>query len=126
MQTVVAFNPQQSERIHSHRKEKSFWKQLSLVDLDEGREEVCVRWYGAGETSYCCVWANAHKARGAGKAGGGGYHKASASMQAAMNDAGFRFADAFDGRGNGAMEDALLAIARWLDIPRPLIVKAHA
>lgn len=125
MQTVIAFHPQQSERIRSHRKERSFWKQLSLIDMDEGKEAVCVRWYGAGETSYCCVWANGHNARGAGKAGGGGYHKASASMAQAMNDAGFRFDQDFDGRGDSAMDEALLAIAASFDIKRPLIVRAH-
>jgi hypothetical protein len=126
MQSVLSFIPRESDKIRSHRRESSFWKQLSLIDLDDEREVLTVRWYGAGQTSYCCVWANRQNARGAGKAGGGGYHKASASMGAALSDAGFTLAEDIDGRGDMAMEDALLAIARAFDVKRPMIVKAHA
>jgi hypothetical protein len=125
-QSVITFLPRESEKIRSHRKERSFWKQLSLIDLNTGREALCVRWYGAGEVSYCCVWANRQNARGAGKAGGGGYHKASASFAYAMSDAGFTLAEDIDGRGDSAIDGALDAIAAAFEIKRHMIVRAHA
>lgn len=66
-------------------------------------------------------------ASGSGKAGGGGYHKESAAMQEALNVAGFTFAEPFDGCGDGAMTDALNAIAHRMGLrSRFVIVRAHA
>ena len=127
MQSVQSFTPLQSEDVHKHRKESSFRRQLSLVDLADGEEVACVRFYGKGERAYCCAWLgrSAQHARGSGWAGGYGYHKDSAAMQSALIAAGFRFAEPFDGVGETGERDALEAIARWFDIPAFAIIKAH-
>ncbi len=126
-QSVVSFEPRQSDTVHKHRRESSFRRQISLVDLDDGAEVVCVRWYGKGERAYCCVWIHwpGHHARGSGWAGGYGYHKDSAAMQSAMRDAGIVFAQSFDGVGSTGEDDALRALVHWLDVPRFVLVKAH-
>lgn len=127
MQSVKEFTPRRSEDVHKHRKESSFRRQLSLVDLADGEEVVAVRFYGNGGRNYCCVWTgrSASHARGSGWAGGQGYHKDSAAMRSALNVAGFTFAEPFGGVGETGETAALEAIARWLDVPRFAIIEAH-
>jgi hypothetical protein len=67
---------------------------------------------------YCSLWVHGDNyTSGTGSAGGFGYHKQSAALQAAMKSAGvFLWADAgthayIDGVGDGAMRDAMTAIA---------------
>lgn len=134
-QSVLDFSPRQSERIHMDRKESSFRRQLSLVDLDGGREAATVRFYGNGSRAYCCAWFNglhhygytggAMSARGSGWAGGYGYHRDSAALSVALKDAGFTLAEPFDGTGETGETAALHAIAEHLGIKRALIVSAH-
>lgn len=50
---------------------------------------------------------------GHGSAGGGGYHKPSAAASAAIASAGYKLENPFGGHGEGAMHDALIAIARF-------------
>ncbi len=45
------------------------------------------------------------------KAGGWGYHKQSAALGSAIRNAGIELSKSINGVGEGAMEDALLAIA---------------
>ena len=125
-QSVTAFTPRRSENIHKHRRESTFRRQLSLIDLDDQSELATVRFYGKGSRNYCCIWLHngATYASGSGWAGGYGYHKDSAAMQSALQDAGFTFAENFDGVGEGGEVAALDAIARWFDI-HAMIVKAH-
>lgn len=127
MQAVMDFTPHKSDEIHKHRKESSFRRQLTLLDLEDGEEVATVRFYGKGERAYCCAWfsRSADYARGSAWAGGYGYHKDSAAMQGALNVAGWKFADAFDGVGETGENEALMAIARWLDVGRPQIVRAY-
>jgi hypothetical protein len=126
-QSVTSFEPRKSDNVHKHRKESSFRRQLSLVDLSNGKEIACVRFYGNGERAYCCAWFHeaGQYARGSGWAGGYGYHKDSAAMQSALNAAGWRFSKPFSGVGETGEQGALEAIARWLDIPAFVIVMAH-
>lgn len=135
-QTVTAFKPRESTKnMASYRREKSFWKELSLIDLDKGQSVANVRFYGAGSTLYCVTWFHLwgygkheydRSCRGMGKAGGYGYHKASAAMQEALQDAGFSFGASFSGVGDEAMQEALQAIAAHIGIARPMIHHAHA
>jgi len=127
MQAVMDFTPHKSDDIHKHRKESSFRRQLTLIDLSDGEEVATIRFYGNGERAYCCAWFSrtADHARGSAWAGGYGYHKDSAAMQGALNDAGWRFRESFDGRGETGERAALEAIALWLNVPRFAIVAAH-
>ena len=124
---IISFNPTEDARnIYSYRREKSFDSQLSLVDLDTGREIACVRFYQPNETVSCVVWIDSDKpARGYGKAGGG-YHKRSAAMGEALARAGVTLSKHIYGCGDAAMNGALEALARHMGATRPLIVRAHA
>lgn len=125
---VISFNPTEDDRnTYSYRREKHFDSQLSLVDLDEGREIACVRFYQPNEIVYCVVWIFSDKpARGYGKAGGGGYHKRSAALAEALSRAGVTLSGPINGCGDSAMDEALLALARHMGVARPLVVRAHA
>lgn len=134
----MQFVPKESAKpIRSYRKESSFYKELALIDLDKGQSVVEVRFYGAGTVAYCVVWVHGWEhgfpaagvtgsCRGVGKAGGYGYHKASAAMQEALQDAGFTLSEPIDGRGDSAMDSALEDIAKLFAIARPYIHRAHA
>jgi hypothetical protein len=132
-QSVTALEPHEDPRnIDHYRRENSFWKSLTLIDLDRGRDVATVRFYGSGATVYCVAWLHfwnysPDKAgRGYGKAGGGGYHKPSAAMQEALERAGVWLAEPIAGRGDSAMHEAMHAIAERLGIARPYVSIAHA
>lgn len=127
LNTVTQFNPRQSEDVHKHRKESSFRRQLTLVDLSDGENIVTARFYGKGSRNYCCVWfgRTGQHARGSAWAGGYGYHKDSCALESALNVAGMTFRDMFGGTGETGERAALEAIARWLDVPAFTIVQAH-
>jgi hypothetical protein len=124
---VVAFVPRESDRIRACRKENSLYREYSLLDLSDGSAPVVLRIYWPGSVAYACVWignGGVH-ARGAGRAGGGGYCKASAAAGAALADAGVRLEADIDGRGLESIRGALEALARWLGVPRYVVHVAH-
>lgn len=125
---IISFNPAEDPRIiYSYRRENHFDSPISLIDLDDGREIACARFYQPNETVYCVVWIFSDKpARGCGKASGGGYHKKSAALGEALSRAGITLSEPIDGCGDAAMDDALLALARHIGVTRPSIIRAHA
>ena len=127
---VTSFTPRESDRSGRYRKENAFNSEWVIYDLDTGREILCARFYGKGTVSYCCVWnfsdeTFAGYARGAGKAGGYGYHKDSAALDAALKDAGFALSHSIAAVGESAMRSAFEAIAAHRGVVRPLIHVAH-
>lgn len=62
---------------------------------------------------------------GGGRAGGGGYHKPSAALCAALSDAGVNLDENISGAGDGAMEAAIEAIAKAVGVKKPIIHVAH-
>lgn len=74
---------------------------------------------------YCSIWAHAgeYSLAGHGNARGYGYHKKSAALQAALRSAGATLSHPIDGRGEGAMRDALSALARAIGFRKFLIVE---
>lgn len=111
-------------------------KEIAVIDPVTGRSIVICRIYTPGSVAYCCLWihgSNAY-ARGAGKAGGYGYHKPSAALQDAISDAGITLhGDVYgqeshkrrayiNGVGDSAMVTALEAIARAVTGKRRFIV----
>jgi hypothetical protein len=93
-------------------------------------QPVTARWWtsrradGAGRV-WCTLWtSDARRARnGHGSATGCGYHKTSAALQAAIDSAGISLAAPIDGRGDSAIEDAMLAIADALGYETATIVR---
>lgn len=69
-------------------------------------------------TVHCNLWASDHsgerRTSGYGAAGGGGYHKESAALDAAIKSAGISLSERINGVGEMAMQDALTAIVREL------------
>lgn len=111
-------------------------RQISAIDPATGREIVCARIYYPGSVAYACLWIHGPKyGRGTGKAGGYGYHKASAALDEAIKDAGIVLTGDVYGRdkrnnrpasiggvGNDAMREAVEAIARAVTGKRRLII----
>lgn len=92
---------------------------------------VTARIYHPASVAYACIWISSTSktpyARGTGKAGGYGYHKESAALADAIDDAGIRLSHSISGHGHSAMRDACEAIARAVSGKRRLIVhEAHA
>jgi hypothetical protein len=129
---VTAYTPNpENDSIQKNRKERSFYKQITLVDLNTGKEVLIARFYGNGQTRYCCVWSNQGgnhlQTRGSGKAGGYGYCKESAALGAAIQNAGFKLQHDIGGVGESAMRGAFEAIARFSGLRSKFaILTAHA
>jgi len=122
----------------NHRKENKFSKQFTVLvngrDYDGKpclNELIQLRIYWTDSRAYACIWIDGGKnkfyASGSGFAGGYGYHKESAAMEEALESAGIviDYRDSISGRGEGAMESALMAIARKLGYRKAHICKAH-
>lgn len=112
-----------------NRKEKHFTSQYSVVAVDKKRcikEIVTARIYQTSGRAHACVWVHSADAHltGGGWAGGYGYHRSSAALQKALNDAGITLSEAID--GCGAMETALCAVATALGYESPQIIYAHS
>lgn len=129
MTIKATINPRESDRIISHRKESAGLNhQISIIDRDTGREIVIARLYRPGNAAYACVWINYGngQARGAGKAGGGGYCKGSAAIDSALSDAGVTLSESVHGRGMRAAREACEAVARAVTGKRKFfVVEAH-
>lgn len=111
------------------RHESGFYREIAVLSPADGHAIVTARIYWPGQTAYCALWISdkTRYGRGQGKAGGGGYHKASAALADAIKDAGVELDRSISGVGDAAMEQACEAIARALTGKRRFIVHvAHA
>lgn len=116
-------NSLSSDAIHKSRKEHHFYREVAAIDPKSGRAVVIARFYWPNQVCYSCLWIHgATHPRGAGKAGGGGYHKASAAFSAAIEDAGITLSEDIAGRGDQAIESAIEAIARAATGKRKFII----
>ena len=79
----------------------------------------------SASTVYASIWIydEKHHTSGTGKAGGYGYHKASAAIADAIESAGIELDEDISGSGDNAIEQALEAIALALGHETCLIVK---
>lgn len=101
-----------------------------IVNTDDGLKNIItVRCYMGRSASssvvYASVWVHScgYYTSGTGRAGGGGYHKASAAIAEAIQSAGIELDEDFAGRGDSATEQALKAIAQALGFDDCLIVR---
>ena len=107
---------------------KELIKTFNVV-TDGLKEVITVRCYmgrsANASTVYASVWINTSEVHtsGKGKAGGYGYHKASAAIAAAIESAGITLDQSIDGVGDAAIEEALKAIASALGFSHVLIVE---
>ena len=102
-------------------------KQMVLITHKAGefKEPITVRWYmsrsGDGASPvYCALWVycSPYYVSGRGKAGGYGYHKASAAFQDACDSAGIDLSQPVDGRGDELVREAMFAIGAALGFER--------
>lgn len=125
---VISFVPSQDMNIsYRERQEKHFYNGYKVVTIVNGEmvELVDARLGATNNCHYASVWLNVHycdnnyynncgSARGTGKAGGYGYHRASAALDSALRRAGMRFSVGCSGMGESAMRDCLLAAGEYL------------
>ena len=116
MQAQLLAN-QGTQRAKNFNRDKMLTTAIVATDKTTGRKIVDCRVYigksSSSATVYCSIWIYGGQLyNGLGKAGGGGYHKASAAMYEALHNAGWATSEAISGRGDGAMRDAAVAVAR--------------
>jgi hypothetical protein len=126
--TVVEFKD--GIKARAHRKEKSFMEQYSGIVIIDGelQEAVTLRLYGTNARNYACLWYNDKNAWGSGSgvAGGYGYHRPSAAAAEAFQSAGVQLTNDISGRGDRAIEEAVVALTKALyPFYRVHVVKAH-
>ena len=116
-------------KIAQNRKENHFAKEVAILDKKTGRAIVTARIYHTNAMAYACLWTHSEPknklatyCNGGGKAAGYGYHKASAALGDAINNAGFKLSERIDGCGDAAMESALVAIAKLISGKRSFFI----
>ena len=137
------FNPKAKRKFNlSFRKERSglFREYAALVPSTYRKQDmhaiVTIRLYWPGNvTCYACAWI-AHKksvlpdggtcVNGSGSAGGYGYDKPSAAVGEALRNAGFELSECISGRGESAIIEAALAVAKAAGWPKARLHIAHA
>lgn len=119
------------ETTRNTRRDTGFLREIAVLDPATGAAILTARFYYPGTVMRCSVWihsrGNGTYGRGQGEAGGGGYHKASAALANALDDAGVLLSQRIYGVGDQAMRDACEATARAVTGKRRFIVhEAHA
>lgn len=108
------------------RRANGLEKEIAIIDPSNGRSIVIARFFWPATQVTCLLWIHGKTAygRGIGRAGGGGYHKPSAALAAAIADAGITLHGDVYGRektnkpvsisgvSDRAMDEACQAIAR--------------
>jgi len=117
-----------SKSIERYRKDDKFVREFAAIDLDAGNDRISARFYRTKSSSYCCLWVMGkdHYGRGYGLADGHGYHKDSAALGCAIRDADIALSDPIDGYGDGAIREAIKAIADAIGVERCYVHEAHA
>lgn len=118
----------------NHRKENHFLNEYKVLTIegDKIKEIISCRIYGTNAMNYCCLWVQGDSFKsGSGSAGGYGYHRPSAAVQEAINNAGYQLQDdngkplSISGVGETAIKDALEAIAKYAGFSNVQIFEAH-
>lgn len=126
---VISFNPSQDmPASYRERQAKHFYNGYKVVTIVNGEmvELVDARLGATNSCHYASVWLNTRyynhdyyntcgSARGSGKAGGYGYHRASAALESAFRRAGMRFEDGCSCKGESAMRDCLMCAGEYLN-----------
>lgn len=125
---IISFVPAQNmPASYRERQAKHFYNGYKVVTVVNGEmvELVDARLGATENCHYASVWLNVRyydnnyyntcgSARGAGKAGGYGYHRASAALESAFARAGMRFSVGCSCMGESAMRDCLFAAGEYL------------
>ena len=112
----------------NYKGQKELVKSYNVI-TDTLREIIMARCYmgrsASTSTVYASIWiySGGTHTSGKGKAGGYGYHKESAAIGSAIESAGITLDQDIEGLGDGAINEALTAIARALGFSNVLIVE---
>ena len=112
---IATLSNRKEKFLSSHRKKTGFVRAILGLN-DKGDVVVEARIYHPGKygdsPTYCAVWIRSDPEwhSGTGSANGGGYHKASAALAEAIDNAGIDLSEAIDGRGDFAMVEAVRAV----------------
>lgn len=123
---IKSIEPKDGLKI-SHRKEDRLDKSYIAISRD-GSAIAEMRIYYPATMAYACLWIHfaGLYANGSGSAGGYGYHKQSAAAGQAFEAAGVKLSQDIDGRGDGAIRDAMTALGKKLAGRKFLtIIEAH-
>ncbi len=125
---IVSFVPSQDMPMsYRERQKKHFYMGYKVVCIVNNEMETLIdaRLGGTSNCHYASIWLNTKyadydyyieygDARGSAKAGGYGYHRASAALESAFHRAGMRFTVGCGGIGESMMRDCLLAAGECL------------
>lgn len=118
--------------ITKNRKEKNFYFQYTVVSMKENgvlHTPVELRLYATKSKHYACIWVrngSECQVSGGGSASGYGYHKASAAVDAAIQNAGIFLEGSLAGVGDTAIREAITAIAKSMGFEKVYVLEAHA
>lgn len=99
------------------------YKGIAIIGTEQGFsvEELVTVSIGTTESATTALikvipmyWDEGFCTYGKGKAGGYGYHRASAAVERAIFNAGIALDESISGRGDGAITDAVLAITDYV------------
>jgi hypothetical protein len=126
MQSVISFTPRESDKAGKCRKAQ-LYREIVALDSESGRALVTVRIYWPESFAYAVAWISGGGvyAHGGGRAGGGGYCKASAAAAYALADAGIKLEHDIGGRGLSAVREAVEVVARHLGAARVIVHESH-
>lgn len=122
----------------NHRKENHFQGEYKVMTIegDKIKEIISCRTYGTQAANYACLWVMGDSFKsGSGSASGYGYHRVSAAIQEAIQEAitnsGYILHNkdgketSISGVGNSAIEEALLSIAEYAGYSNCQIFESH-
>lgn len=111
-----------------HNKEQVTKKNLVVNTKDGLKNPITIRCFmgrsNQASVVYACVWIHGKEisCSGKGSAGGWGYHKESAAVHDAINNAGISLGKSIHGVGDSAVEAAMYAIARKLGYKGNMVI----
>lgn len=117
------------DKFNANYRKDSLHRGFKVIEAVTGKTVVDARLYYPGSVAYAAVWINSETlhASGTGKAGGYGYHKESAALGDALENAGVTLSEHIGGRGHAVMGEALVAVARAASSRRNFyLVESHA
>lgn len=129
---IKSLNAKDAINSKAHRKEKNFMEEFIGLAVVDGKIKTAVnlRVYGTQARNTACLWVHNEgwttSGSGSGSAGGYGYHRPSAAVAEAFEKAGIELSVDINGRGDTAVQDAVLALTEYL-YPNTIVevIKAH-
>ena len=131
---TFAYDPN-NDTVRKNRKEKNgFFRAMAIIERSrpawhDHRTDSTIeaRFYCPGTVVYCCLWVHGKEEgrQGGARAGGYGYHKPSAALAGAIRECGIELDQHIGGAGEGAMREAMCAIADAINLKNYILFETH-